>query len=170
MGTTPATAREVSTDQGTRMQKKSTKLKRQLSTRCRNSTSQMAATTRNGKVKENIKQFRVCPWEQGNRSENKLKAGTSNGTRGKRTKEKHINSRTTLDLACHARDAQAQERPEVPTRANRNRDSRMTRLGPVQTCRADQTRHPTSAHEAPSSPSIQGKLSGSKGRATGKKP
>ena len=92
------------------------------------------------------------------------------GTRGKTTKEKHINSRTTLDLACHARDAQAQERPEVPTRANRNGDRRMTPLGPVRHAEQRQTRHPTSAHEAPSSPSMQGTMSGSEGRATGKKP
>ena len=44
--------------------KKLTKLKRQSSTRCRNSTSQVAATTRNGKVKEHHAESWDKQWNQ----------------------------------------------------------------------------------------------------------
>ena len=71
---------------------------------------------------------------------------------------------------CHAGNAQAQKRPRISTRVSRNRDRRMTPLGPVRHAEQRQTRHPASAHEAPSSPSMQGTMSGSEERATGKKP
>ena len=63
-------------------------------------------------------------------------------TKTNKKKKNQINSRTTLGTACHARNAQAHERPRDSTRVSRTRDRRRTPLGPVQTCRADQTRHP----------------------------
>ena len=88
----------------------------------------------------------------------------------KQQRQNKINSRKTLGLACHAGNAQAQKRPRISTRVSRNRDRRMTPLGPVRHAEQRQTRHPASAHEAPSSPSMQGTMSGSEERATGKKP
>ena len=106
----------------------------------------------------------------GRQTEGNLKAGTRNNGTQSGQRQNKISSRTTLGPACHARNAQAQKRPRISTRASRNRGRRMTPLGPVRHAEQRQTRHPASAHEAPSSPSVQGTMSGSEERATGKKP
>ena len=106
----------------------------------------------------------------GRQTEGNLKAVTRNNGTQSGQRQNKINSRTTQGPACHAGNAQVQKRPRISTRASRNRDRRMTPLGPVRHAEQRQTRHPASAREAPSSPSVQGTMSGSEERATGKKP
>ena len=81
LGTASATAREVSTDQRTRWLKTAKNWKKTIINRMSrfDITSGANNMERRKCKKHHQTHFRVWPWEQGNRSEHKLKAGTSNG-------------------------------------------------------------------------------------------